>query len=130
MLGCIPPAEAPQGEVFPSPGDTEVSGGTGTCPEQLRSSGSCFLLAIQSSALGRIYGEGYQPRLQLWLRRFVFGLSLFFHHFVSGAVGLVEFAGMCIYGDAVEVLGQQGVNKQVPCVVLTHCLLGVVFRIS
>ena len=46
-----------------------------------------FLAAIQSGALGRIYGETYQPRLQILLCRLVFGLSLFFPGFVPGPVG-------------------------------------------
>lgn len=81
-----------------------------------------FLAAVQSGALGRIYGETYPPSLQIFLCRLVFGLSLFSPCFVPGPVGLAEFAGPGVGSrdscrDAVWVSGQQGVNKNVPCVV-------------
>lgn len=43
-------------------------------PGVARVFGVMFLAAIQSGALGRIYGETCQPRLQLLLCRLVFGL--------------------------------------------------------
>lgn len=103
MLGCIPPAEAPRGRAFAYPGGDGGVGRDGDLPRAVWQAAGApraaqvfremFLAAIRSGALGRIYGEQYQARLQVLLCRLVFGLSLFFSLFVPGPVSLVEFAG-------------------------------------
>lgn len=73
--GCAPPWEG-----------MELWAGTGTCPEPwdkllgcLGSARVMFPAAFRPSALGRVYGERHQPRLQLLPRRLVFGLLPLLH---------------------------------------------------
>lgn len=79
--GASRPPRLPQAGRARPREEMELWGGTGTCPEPwdrlvgwLRSSRVMFPAAFQCSALGRVYGEKRQPRLQLLPCRLVFGL--------------------------------------------------------
>lgn len=94
-MGHILPAAPGAGQALIR--DTEVWAGAETCPGpctfcswllgQLRSLGSSsWLLSVQPSALGSIYGEKCQEKLRLLLYRLVLGL--FFPPFLCWSGGV------------------------------------------